>query len=100
MINFLLGDTNEIRIRINNANKAIGALEFVWSTPHVVIDSKMELFLVIPINIAIWKGNMWSGNKTDLKLLCDFYHKAIRRTLGIRMKCAIEEHIKNEKICK
>ena len=99
-MDFLLDDTREIRIRINKANKAMGALKFIWNAKHVALESKIKLFLAILVNLALWNGEIWSGNKNDLKLLDSFYHKAIRKILGVRMKRACEEHIKNEQIRK
>lgn len=54
-IDFLLDDTSEIRIRINKANKAIGALKFIWNAKYVALESKI-IFLAIPVNLALWNG--------------------------------------------
>ena len=99
-IDFLLDDTSEIRIRVNKANKAMGALKFIWSAKHVSLDSKIKLFFATPVNLALWNCETWAGNKNDLKILDGFYHKAIRRILGIRMKRACEEHVKNDQVRK
>ena len=43
-------------------------------------------------------GENWSGNKADIKLLDTFYHKSIRRILGITMGRVKEEEITNSEI--
>ena len=62
-IDFLLDDTSEIRIRINKANKAMGALKFIWNAKHVSLDSKIKLFFATPVNLALWNCETWTGNK-------------------------------------
>ena len=55
-MDFLLDDTNEIKIRINKANKSMEALNFIWNTKHVAIEVKIKLFLAIPMNLALWNS--------------------------------------------
>ena len=61
-IDFLLDDTSEIRIRINKVNKAMGVLKFIWNAKHVSLDSKIKLFFAIPVNLALWNCETWTGN--------------------------------------
>ena len=43
-IDFLLDDTNEIKVRINKTNKAMGSLKFIWNVKHVALESNVKLF--------------------------------------------------------
>ena len=95
---FLLDDITGIIIWIIKENKATSGLKFTWNTLCVAINSKIKLLLAIWVNLASWNREAWSGNKNDLKLLWSFYHKAIRRMLGIHTKHAKEELIKNENV--
>ena len=78
----------------------MGALKFIWNAKHVSLDSKIKLFFAMPVNLALWNCETWTGNKNDLNMLDSFYHKAIRRILGIRMNRVCDEHIKNDQIRK
>ena len=97
-IDFLLNNTNEIKIMINKANKAMRVLNFIQNAKPIALEVKIKLFLAIPVNLALWNGETWAENKNNLKLLDNFYCKAIRRILGIRIKRVCEECIKNEQI--
>ena len=95
VIDYLLDDSNDIRICINKANKAMGALSFIWNSLNVQIDSKIKLYLDVPVNLALWNGERWSGSQADLAALDLFHHESISRKLVIRMKRVMKEHMKN-----
>ena len=92
----MLDDSANIRICISKVNKSMGALSFIWNSLIVQLDSKIKLYLAITAHLALWNGE--SGNQADLVELDSLYHKAIRRTLGIRMKRVTEEHMQNYQI--
>lgn len=98
-IDFLIDDTVDIKCRISKANKAMGALGFIWRSKQVRMETKIKLFLAIPVNLALWNCETWSGNKVDLKSLDIFFHKSIRRILNLRMSIVKKNHITNTQIC-
>ena len=95
IIDFMLDDTSDISCRVSKANKAMGALSFIWDTSEVSLETKVSLFLAIPVNLALWNSETWSGNKVDLSMLDAFHHKAIRRILKIKMSEVKSEKINN-----
>ena len=100
IIDFLLDDTSDIKSRILKANCAVGALKCIWNAPEISLNTKVKLFLAIPVNFALWNCETWSGNLLDLSLLDSFYHKAIRRVLNIRMSRVKSEHLSNSQLRK
>ena len=53
MIDFLLDDSTDIKNRITNANKAIRALSFIWDSAEILIETKIQLYLAILINLVL-----------------------------------------------
>ena len=76
----------------------MGALANVWKSTSVSTETKVKLYLAIPVNLALWNAETWSRNAGDLKLLDTFHHKSIRRILGINMSMVKDDHIKNEQV--
>ena len=76
--------------------KVVGALSFIWDSNSIVHETKINLYLMIPVNLTLWNGETWLGNKTYLALLNTFYHKMIRRILYILMAEVKELRLKNE----
>ena len=62
------------------------------------LDTKIKLYQAIPINLILWSSENWSGNKADIKMMDTFYHKSIRRILGIIMRRVKDEEIINSEI--
>ena len=85
MIDFLLDDTSDVKARIVKATKAVGALNFIWKSNQISLETKKKLYLAIPLNLALWNGETWSGNKSDLELLDVFYHETTRKMLEMNM---------------
>ena len=50
------------------------------------------------MNLTLHGSENWSGNEADLKKIDVFYHKSIRKILGIRMSALKEEEINNEEV--
>ena len=72
-IDIILDDISDISCRVPKANKGIDALSFIWDTSEVSLETKVNLFLVILVNLAIWNSETWSGNKVNLSIL-DAFH--------------------------
>ena len=67
----MLDDKHDIECRISKANKVIDALSFICNTDEVSLETKLNLFLATPVNLALWNSETWSGNKADLaNLMC------------------------------
>jgi len=98
IINYMLDDTIDIKHRITQASKAVGALNSLWNSQAVSIETKVKMYLAIPVNLLLWNSESWSGNSTDLQQIDVFHHKTIRRILGINMADVKEHHITNESI--
>ena len=98
IIDFMLDDTSNVSCRVSKANKAMGVLSFMWDTSEDSLETKVSLHLAIPVNLALWNSETWSGNKVDLSILDAFHHKAIRRILKIRMSDVKSEKITNLKL--
>ena len=97
-IDFLIDDTTDVKNRISKASKSMGALKFIWDAVEVPLPTKIKLYQAIPMNLMLWGGENWSGNKADIKLLDTFHHKSIRRILGISMGRVRDEEITNSEI--
>ena len=76
--------------------KVVGALSFIWDSNSIVHETKINLYLMIPVNLTLWNGETWLGNKTDLALLDAFHHKTIRRILHISMANVTKLRLKNK----
>ena len=53
MIDFLLNDSTDVRNRVKSANKAIGALSFIWDSNKTLLETKIYLYLAILINLVL-----------------------------------------------
>ena len=93
-----MDDTSDAKARIGKASKTAGALNFVWKSNQIYLETKKKLHLAIPLNLALLNGETWSGNKADLESLDVFHHKTIRKILGINMLQVKDERITNEKL--
>ena len=69
---------------------------------HAVIESlrlpKRQIFLAIPVNTVLYGCETWTLKADHRRKLTSFYHKSIRRILGISMHRVDKDHIKNEHI--
>jgi len=57
---------------------------------------KVRLYNTILLNLLLWSSETWSRNVADIYKCEAFYHKAMRRILGISMMQVKEDEIKNE----
>ena len=97
-ISYHLRDDVDIEHRIAKASAAMGALNPFWSNPAVDLKSKYLIFCAIPTNLLLWGCESWSLRKDLLRKLEVFFHRSIRRILGIRILQVKEERITNESV--
>ena len=71
-VDFIVDGTEDVKIRINKASKSIGALKITCNENDVPLDTKMKLHNSIPLNVLLWGGDNWSGNKGDIKRIETF----------------------------
>ena len=60
LITFQLTDSADIRARIQKANKAMGALAFIWKSPEIDLHTKCLLYKAIPLNLLVWGAENWA----------------------------------------
>ena len=77
----------------------MGSLQHLWADKAVNIHSKYLIFCAIPVNLALWGCEIWAFRETLPKKLEVFFHRIIRRMLGIPFTQVINEHITNDSIC-
>ena len=56
MIDFLLDDTSDVKARIVKATKAVGALNFIWKSNQISLETKKKSHLAVPLNLVLWNG--------------------------------------------
>ena len=93
----MLDSTTGIKSRIEKVNKAIGALSFIWNADCLSLESKIKLYLAMPVNLSLWDYELWSGNVGDLKLLDTFHHRTLRRIMHMSMNQVKLERLTNKK---
>jgi hypothetical protein len=76
----------------------VGALTSFFRNKAVDMDTKRQIFLAIPANTALYGCESWALKAHHRRKLTSFYHKSIRRILGISMHRVEKDHIKNEHI--
>ena len=52
----------------------------------------------MPVNLALWNCELWSGNRSDLQLLDVFHHRTLRRILNVIMNQVKDEKITNAQL--
>ena len=76
ILDFSLDDATDIKCCILKESKAVGVLK---KSQQMSLETKVKLFLSIPLNFALWNRETWAENKLELALLDSFYHEVIRR---------------------
>ena len=56
MIYFILDDTLDVKARIVKATIAVCALNIVWKTNLISLETSKKFYLAIPLNLALLKG--------------------------------------------
>ena len=52
LINFTLNDTKDIERRISKA--------FIWDADEIELETKVNLYKAIPLNLALWGHECWA----------------------------------------
>ena len=76
----------------------MGSLQHFWADNAVDVHSKYIIFCAIPVNLALWGCESWALRETLIKKLEVFFHRSIRRILGISITQVIDKHITNDSI--
>ena len=78
-----LKDDYDIAERLSQASSAMGALNHFWSDRAVDDYIKYPIFHAIPCNLVLWGCKSWALCKATLAKLEVFFHRNIRKILGI-----------------
>ena len=76
----------------------MGALQHFWGDDAVDIHSKYLIYCAIPLNLLLWGCESWALRATMMSKLEVFFHRSIRRILGITITQVIDEHITNDSV--
>ena len=68
-IYFLMGYSEGANNRANKGSKHMGTFKFIWDDCSVPIETKIKLLSTIPLNLLLWGGDNWSGNKEEIRKL-------------------------------
>ena len=97
-ISYSLRDDYDIDHRLAQASSAMGSLQHFWTDDAVDVHSKYLIFCAIPLNLALWGCESWALRETMVRKLETFFHRSIRRILGITWTQVIDEHITNDSV--
>ena len=75
-------------------------MKIFWDSEHVDISAKVQIYLVIPINLILWGCQTWAVTKVVTKKLEVFHIRCLRRILKIRWDDVRELKIKNSLVRK
>jgi hypothetical protein len=62
------------------------------------MDTKLLIFLAVPVNTVLYECESWALKADHRRKLTSFYHRSIRRILGICMRRLEQDHIRNDYI--
>ena len=71
-----------------------------WDSEHIDISAKVQIYLVIPINLILWSCQTWAVTKVVTKKLEVFHIRCLRRILKIRWDNVRELKIRNSRVRK
>ena len=91
-------DDFDIEHRLAQASATMGYLPEFWVDPAVKMHSKYLIFCAIPLNLLLWGCESWAIRESLFKKLEVFFHRSIRKILGISITRVKDEHIKNETV--
>ena len=97
-ISYSLRDDYDIDHRLSQASSEMGALQHFWGDDAVDIHSKYLIYCAIPLNLLLWGCESWALRATMMSKLEVFFHRSIRRILGITITQVIDEHITNDSV--
>ena len=90
-----LKDDKEIRARIKKASSQVGALRPFFQCPHVALETKVRVYVQIPLNTVLWGCESWALTEDLKRELRTFHHRSLRRILNINMFEVEEQRIRN-----
>jgi hypothetical protein len=92
-----LRDDIEIDYHLQQATQQAAALQNFWNST-VDLHTKRQMFLAIPVNTAFYGCESWTLTANLCRKISSFFHRMIRRVLGINMFHVQEFHIRIEHI--
>ena len=89
---------DDITVRIRKATQQVGGLMNFFLNKDVDHFTKKLIFLAYPVNTVLHGCESWALKAQHINKLQVFFHRSIRRILGINMHRVEHDHIKNEHI--
>jgi hypothetical protein len=92
------GSTSEkdVKRRIGLAHGAMQALNPIWISKHISTTTKVSLYKVLVLSIALYSAETWTLKAKDLRRLNTFEMSCLRRILGVSRKHRLRnEHIRS-----
>jgi len=90
-----LSDGHEIDRRLKFAAAQLREMDNTWKS-SMDLKSKKLFFLQIPLNTALFGCEYWALTDSLRAKLSTFYHKGLRRILGLNMHDVEHDRIRNE----
>ena len=93
-----LSDDRDITVRTHKSTQQVGGLTNFFLNKAVDLFTKKLIFLAIPVNTVLHGCESWALKAQHINKLQVFFHRSIRRILGINMHRVERDHIKNKHI--
>jgi hypothetical protein len=93
-----LRDDEDIRARIKKAAGQVGGLRPFFRSPHIDLETKVRVYLAIPLNTVLWGCESWALTEDLIRELRVFHHRSLRKILNINMFEVEEQRITNTTI--
>jgi len=90
-----LSDEYEIDRRLKFAAAQLREMDNTWKS-SMDLQSKKLFFLQIPLNTALFGCEYWALTDSLRAKLSAFYHRGLRRVLGLNMRDVEQDKIRNE----
>ena len=84
--------------KVCKETKAVRALSFIQNTKTISLETKVNLYIAILVNLALQNTKIWLDNKEDFNRLDLFYCKRIMHILYILIKTVKEKKFTNRKL--
>jgi hypothetical protein len=92
-----ISDKKEILTRLRQASNQLGALSNFFRS-KADMKTKLKIFLAIPVNTALYGCESWTLTEELRRRITGFYHKGLRKIMGLNMWHVEQLHIRNEHI--
>jgi hypothetical protein len=93
-----LKDDEDVRTRIKKAAGQVGGLRPFFRSPHIDLETKVRVYLAIPMNTVLWGCESWALTEDLIRELRVFHHRSLRKILNINMFEVEEQRITNATI--